>query len=257
MPGENIIYEQPLNELVRVSLRLEHLFHQLNLCLHSQSANELVQLIVKSIIDILNVLNRPDIKSKLTKEFIRFLAYFARLKKMPGISHEKLDETTDKINYFLTHFLVIPGKIGHMLRVNEFIANMRQNLMSPGGDSCFNAPAYHYWLNQPAEVRVSQIKKWLSTFDEIKSAIELFLSIIRHASEPQTLTAEKGFYHEALDPNAPIQLIRVALDKTDVLYPEISAGRHRMSVRFVIPSIETRPRQTLNNIQFKLTLCKI
>lgn len=257
MPMNQIIYEQPLNELVRVCLRLEHLFAQVDLCLNSPNKANHTQTLVKLMIDILNVLNRPDIKAKLTQEFNRFIAYFTMLEKMPDVSYETLHETADKLNRLLSHFLNTPGKIGQTLRNNEFISTMRHNLMSPGGDSSFDAPAYYYWLHQPHEIQQSQIQTWLSTFDEIRAAIELLLSIIRQSSEPRNLIAEKGFYHEALDPKASIQLIRVALKNSATLYPEISAGRHRMSVRFVIPNFEARPQQTPENINFQLTLCTI
>ncbi len=257
MSTGQIIYEQPLNELVRVCLRLEHLFLQMDLCLRSERLDDRTQTLVKLIIDILNVLNRPDVKSKLTQEFNRVIAYFAMLEKMPDISHETLQETSNQLNHLLSYFLNTPGKIGQNLRNNEFIAAMRHSLMSPGGDSSFDTPAYHYWLHQPNNIHQEQIHAWLSTFDEVRAAIELLLSIIRHSSEPRNLIAEKGFYHEALDPKASIQLIRVELKTSAKIYPEISAGRHRMSVRFVIPNLEARPKQTPENTNFQLTLCTI
>ncbi len=257
MTTSQIIYEQPLNELVRVCLRLEHLFDQIDLCLKAPNRDDYVQMLVKLIIDVLNVLNRPDIKSKLTKEFNRFITYFAMLENMPDVSLETLHETSEKLKQLLSHFLNAPGKIGQNLRNNEFIAAMRHNLMSPGGDCCFDAPAYHYWRHLPYDIHQQQVDEWLSTFDEVRSAIGLLLSIARKSSEPRKLIAEKGFYHEALDPQSSVQLIRVILERDIVLYPEISAGRHRMSVRFVIPNLVDRPSQTPENINFQLTLCMI
>ncbi len=240
-----------------MSLRLEMLFQQVDLCLKSPNFDDHIQTLMKLMIDILNVLNRPDLKSKLTIEFNRFIEYFNRLEKIPEVSHETLKQTIKQLKYLLTHFLNTPGKIGQHLRSSEFIALMRQNLMSPGGDSHFDAPYYYCWLQQPEKNHQEQIKKWLSSFDEIHEAINLLLSIIRHSSEPRKLIAEKGFYHETLNPQASIQLICVAFPKKIKLYPEISAGRHRMSIRFVIPNIEARPRQTTDDVSFQLTLCTV
>lgn len=252
-----IIYEQPLNELVRVSLRLEHLFHQIDLCMDAEDTGKHIHAIIHLIIDLLNVLDRPDLKSKLTKEFNRFTAIFERLNQSPQISQEKLSHTLKELRHLTDHFLITPGKVGQSLRDNEFLANLRQNLLSPGGDSGFDAPYYHHWMHLPLKERQHDVSLWLKQFQEIRRAIELLLSIIRNSSEPQEIIAAKGFYYEPLDPQAPVQLIRVAFPAEEILYPEISAGRHRMSVRFVIPNMNNRPRQTPDDISFTLTICII
>lgn len=257
MSTEYVIYEQPLNELVRVSLRIERLLQQLDACEAIDNPQFKTASILHLIIELLNILDRPDIKSKLTKEFIRFLAYFSRLENHADISKETLDDIRKKIDYLLTHFLNTPGKIGQSLRQNEFLLSLKQSLMSPGGDSCCDAPAFHFWLQQTDKIREKDLQKWLQHFDEIRTAIELLLSIIRHSEEPVEKIAEKGFYHLPLNPHQPIQLIRVAIPTKETLFPEISAGRHRMSVRFVIPDYDNRPKQTPNDIPFQLTLCRI
>lgn len=259
MVQKDIIYEQPLNELVRVSLRLEHLFFQLNTCLSATDSDNHTQTVVRLIIDILNILDRPDLKSKFSKEFNRFIAVFSKLQTStsPDISQDKLAETLDQLKYLNSHFLNTPGKIAQLLRDTEFLLNLRQNLMSPGGDSNIDAPCYYYWLNQSADTHQKRIQQWLKTFTEIQTAVALLLNIVRNSSEPRKIIAEKGFYHESLDPQISCQLIRVALPKSAKIYPEISAGRHRMSIRFVIPDLDRRPRQTPEDVKFKLTLCII
>jgi len=257
MVQKEIIYEQPLNELVRVSLRLEHLFSQLNICLSAKDFDQHIQTVVRLMIDVLNILDRPDLKSKFSKQFSRFTTIFSKLETAPDVSHEKLSETLKQLKQLSSHFLNTPGKIAQALRDKEFLINLRQNFMSPGGDSSIDAPCYYYWLNQSADVHQKRIQQWLKAFDEIQAAVELLLNIVRNSSEPRKIVAEKGFYHESLDPQIPCQLIRVALPKSAKIYPEISAGRHRMSIRFVMPDLDRRPRQTPEDVKFKLTLCII
>jgi cell division protein ZapD len=251
-----IIYEQPLTELVRVSLRLEHLFKQLDI-VFKLNAKQATQFIIQIMVDIINMLDRTDLKSKLSKEFERYLTIFSRLHSFPNVSQETLNVTLYELKKFKDHFITTEGKIAQNLRNNEFLRSIRQGLLSPGGDSCIDVPAYHYWLNLSDEIHKKQIKIWLSEFKEIREAISLLLRIIRNSSEAQEHIADSGFYHTALNPQNPCQLIRVALSNTLILYPEISASRHRINIRFVIPSIESRPQQTSENIRFKLTKCAI
>lgn len=252
-----IIYEQPLNELVRASLRIEHLFNQIEIYRHLPDSENHIQTLVKLIIDLLNSLDRPDLKPKLMKEFNRFISIFSKLQKTPNISHETLQKILYQLNDLIEHFLITPGKVGQSLRDSEFLANMRQNLLSAGGDSHMDAPYYHYWLNQSVKSQHKQIETWLLHFEKIHAATNLLLSIVRDSAESIKLIAEKGFYYESLDPQASIQLIRVGLESNKELYPEISAGRHRISIRFVIPNLNARPRQATEDVKFQLTKCII
>ena len=257
MNKDLIIYEQPLNELIRAFIRLEHLFKRIDSCINSPKSAENTQAIVSLIVDVLNLLDRPDLKSKLNKELNRLITNFSRLHSAPQISKQKLNSTLKQLDDLLHYFHNIQGKIAQDLRNNEFIANIRQCSLTTGGDSCINIPGYFYFLNQSPEIRFEYIKKWVNEFEKIQSAINLILNIVRDGSKPRQVIAGKGFYHESLDAQSHCQLIRVGIPQKERLYPEIIAGRHRMSVRFVIPDIESRPKQTSEDVSFSLTVCII
>ncbi|HCU04826.1 MAG: hypothetical protein A2X77_03170 [Gammaproteobacteria bacterium GWE2_42_36] len=255
--NKEIIYEQPLNELIRVTIRLEHLLSQLAIYLSSTSDRH-TQTIMHLMVDLLNLLDRPDLKSKLTQEFTRLTTVLAQIP--PSASHinrKTLTTLMGELKRLSQHFLHTPGKIANTLRENDFLAALRQYLMSPGGDSCIDAPHYFYWLNQPADTHHKQIQTWMGNFEEIQAATTLLLKIVRDSTEPEEVTATNGFFHTNLDPQASVQLIRVTLPTSEKLYPEISVGRHRISVRFVIPDMNKRPAQTTKDICFKLTKCTI
>lgn len=257
MKAKEIVYEQPLNELIRVSLRLEHLFNRLAVYLKASCIDHHTQTIVSLIIDILNLLDRPDLKSKMTKEFNRYVAVLSSpAYEGSSVKVNAIDKTIARLKELTDHFLNTPGKIAQHLRENLFLSTIRQYLLSPGGDSCIDAPHYYYWLNEFAYERKNQIDKWNSAFDEIREAVTLILKIIRSSSKPIDRIAEKGFYHESLQSQVPVQLIRVGISSENI-YPEISAGRHRMSIRFVIPDMNSRPKQTQEDIAFRLTKCVI
>ena len=83
----------------------------------------------------------------------------------------------------------------------------------------------------------------------------LLLSLARGSSDPQPTTAPDGFYQDALDSQAPVQLIRVELDPGLALFPEISGHRHRFSIRFMEALETERPTQTRQDVNFTLTCC--
>lgn len=254
MNAELIIYEQPLNELIRVCLRIEHLFYQIE---HQINDNSVMATrnIIAIIINLLQLLDRPDLKAKLAKEISHQMSLLSRLEKTAGIDQEKLHKLLKELESLMRGLIDSSKKIGHNLREIELLNNLRLHLASPGGGCSFDIPVFHYWLHLPAAERKVTIKAWLEEFHDIRTASSLILQLVREGSKSQQKKAEQGFYQELLDPQINLRLIRVSIDKSIAAYPEISVGRHFISVRFFIPTIKERPTQFLQNLLFMLSYC--
>lgn len=175
---EKIIYDQPLNETVRVCLRLEQLFHQID---HQIDDSSLLSTrnIINFIINILHILDRPDLKAKLAKELSHHLSNLNRYNNIPEIDAEKLNTLTRQLENHSRNLIDSSGKIGNRLRDVELLNTLRLHLASPGGGCSFDLPIYHYWLQQPALIRQKTISDWLSEFDQIRAVIELLLNLVR------------------------------------------------------------------------------
>jgi len=251
-----ITYEQPLNELVRMTLRLEYLFQQLtdNLDRSDSGANFLS---ISSLIDIIAVLDRPDLRSKLTKEFHRYISALSRMKQSPNADEQKVESLINEFQSTIETLHSKHGKFGQTLRENEFLSSLRQRMVNPGGTSCSDAPSYHYWLHLSEKVRKSQLLEWTEELSGVQNITELMLGVIRSSGVTTSEVAQQGFYQKALDPLQPYQLIRVTLEENLPIFPEISAGKHRAVLYFCIHNVSTRPEQTQEDVPFKLTLCAI
>ena len=90
----------------------------------------------------------------------------------------------------------------------------------------------------------------------LKNSVLMSLHLIRNSTNPTQECAEKGFYQKSIEPNVSCQLIRIIMPVTSLLFPEISAGRHRFTIRFMEqPSTSGRPTQTDENVNFELHCC--
>ncbi len=249
-----IIYEQPLNELIRACLRLEQLFSQLD---HYISDTSLLgtRHVIALIINTLQLLDRPDLKAKLAKELSHQLQLLARLENTPEIDQPKLKELLKQLNDLSRGLIDSNRKLGQNLRDVELLNNLRLHLATPGGGCSFDIPVYNYWLQQPAEKRQEMIQAWLMEFHDIRLTNELILKLVREESKTQNKEAANGFHQELLDPQLNLRLIRVAVPKNANTYPEISIGRHFLSIRFFTPSILDRPVQYPHNVPFWLSYC--
>lgn len=251
-----ITYEQPLNEIIRVCLRLEQLFAQIDHQIPDTSVLG-TRNIVSAIINVLQLLDRPDLKAKLAKELTHQSSILMRLENTPEIDQGKLREILKQLDDLSRCFIDSSGKIGQPLREIELLNNLRLHLASPGGGCSFDIPVYYYWLHQPIEKRQETIKSWLAEFANIRLATSLLLQLTREASKVQQKNAEQGFYQELLDPQINLRLIRVAIPNTMPAYPEISVGRHFLSIRFYSPVIHERPFQYTENFEFRLSYCTL
>lgn len=229
-----IVYEQPLNELIRVCLRLEQLFFQLEHQINDTTPMG-TRFVVASIINILQILDRPDLKAKLAKELSQHASNLSRLEKTPNIDHEILSKLLQQLDNLMRCFIDTSGKIGQHLRDIELFNNLRLHLAMPGGGCSFDIPVYHYWLQQPKEIRQQSILNWSAEFENIRTAIFLILRLVREATKVVEKNADHGFYQELLDPQLNLKLIRVAIHQQLPAFPEISVGRHFLSIRFFPP----------------------
>ncbi len=258
MQDDIIIYEQPLNEHIRVCLRLEHLFQQITNSIENtdESASRTA---ILSLLETVNVIDRPDLKTKLTKSLTQHAATLTQLEALPQVDTGKLKSVLSELDHLIDQLYATQGKIGQSLRNNEFLNGIRQHLYNPGGAVNFSNPGLQLWLQKPAINRVHDLKAWVKEFEQIRNVVNLLLKLTRQSNLPVEKYADKGFYQQALDPSLSCEMVRVALPITANLYPEISVGRHRLSVRFLEPNCheQGRPKQCEYNIKFKLTCCSL
>ncbi len=251
-----ITYEQPLNERIRLFLRLDALFQQVDHTLPRDSAWD-SRATLASLLDVLNIFSRSDLKTEVIMELERISAALSRLESTPGIDQKMLTQLLDEIDHLVDLLHGSQGQIGHHLRQNEFLSGIKQRSSISGGTCDFDLPSYHYWLERPMEKRQQDFQLWLAGFQDIRAAIGLILKLVRDSASSTDEIAESGFFQRTLETSAPFQLIRVTIPDGIPCFAEISGGKHRFTVRFMSTNFQDRPTQSSQDISFILTSCAI
>lgn len=251
-----IIYEQPLNEITRILLKIEYL---LQMCSHHLRRNESwdSHTMLTAICDILNLLDRPDLRSKLTQELQRYITILNRLQNAPDINQSKLQQLLNQLNATWQHLLNGNGRLAQPLRDDYFLNSVRQHLMNPAGTCSFDIPIYHHWSKQSSSFRGNMIDYWYAQLNDIRELISLLLDLIRDSGRFDKYPAKNGVFQMTIDPFLPCQMIRVALPEQAAIFPEISAGRHRLSIYMIAADFQQRPVQSTDTWDFELALCVI
>lgn len=254
---EPIAYEQPLNERIRTFLRLEHLFARTRYHIRNNTAHDAHSVIV-TLVEISNLISRGDPKGEIIKELERQSASLKRHADIPQVDQQLLSRLLDEQNKCIRALYERQEQLSQHLQQDSLFSSVRQRLNVPGGTCDFDLPIYSYWLHRPDQQRAETLNRWFEPFADVERAIAVCLRAIRQSADPVNCTAEAGYHEQTLEGGTDLQLIRVLVEPDTDTYPTISAGKHRMNIRFMQrrPG-EPRSPQTETDVPFSLMLCGI
>lgn len=253
-----ITYEHPVNEQMRLYLRLEHLFKAFHTaCAKSSIADSKAALI--SLLQLANVTDRPDLKSKLVQLLTLVRSNLNQLGQSPAIDHHLLENILNQLDGHIRYYDAQKDKIGHVLRQHEFLNQVRLKLANPAGPCEVSLHALHLWLKQPNDRRFSMLTQWYQPLNQLDKTIKLLLSLIRESAPTEHYVAQKGYYQLTQDNSLPCELVRITVPADLNVFPEISANKHRVMIRFLSPDLAggTKPIQTTQDISFSLACCRV
>ncbi|MCB1827837.1 MAG: cell division protein ZapD, partial [Coxiellaceae bacterium] len=213
---------------------------------------------INALLMSIDVVNRPDLKSKLSQTLTQLATTLAQLEQFPQVDPIRLEKILKQLDNLIKSFNNQKVRIGERLRTNDFLNQIRLRLSNPGGICAYSTPAYSLWLSLPAKERLKDLRIWASEFSELQQIIDLILFLTRNSGETQRVEAHNGFYSQNLNPTLPCQIVQVHVPADFQVYPEFSVGRHRLAIRFLRPSFHEhgRPTQLTESMPFELNCCR-
>jgi cell division protein ZapD len=250
-----LIFEQPLNERMRTFLRLDFLYSQA--LYHNEMQSQWgSRAAMGSLIDILAIAARSDVRADVMKELERHLAQLNVFQSKPGVDSARLRTVMSNLLRLRADLVACGSNYLASLKDSEFLSAIKHRSAIPGGTCEFDLPDFFYWLNQETQQRSRSFNEWLTTLRPLCDAIAELLWITRQHGKPRQEIARGGVYHITFERDTPIQLVRIALPANSGLYPETSGSHYRCSVRLLAwNGLQTRPQQTTDDVPFTLTCC--
>ena len=80
--------------------------------------------------------------------------------------------------------------------------------------------------------------------------------LLRSSGRAERQVAAHGAFQLMLS-GRTAQLVRLRLSADHAAVPEISANKYALNVRFTVPDIGGRPKQSEADIEFDLTFCNL
>lgn len=254
-PEQPMEFEHPLTERIRTFLRIELLNQQA--CFHADDTTELgARAALSSLLDILNLFRRGDVRMEVIKELELQRQNLASYIREPDVDHDLLEGNLEDIKELQSRIGDSGTVFPNLLKESPFLFNINHRSSIPGGTCIFDLPDYGYWLKLPHDERAEQYQAWLRSFAPISDAVTHIMWLIRQTSQPLERTVESGLYQTNLQGDARPRLIRVLLPVAGGIYPEISAGKQRFTLRFVHwRGTDERPVPVQSPVTFLLALC--
>ncbi len=254
MTQQTLTYEHPLTERVRTFLRAEYLFQLTKFRYNNLNSPWDARDCVANIIEVYNLVERTEFRSELSKELERHSNGLQRLAKTPSVDHKALDKVLRDLEKSADILKSYSAKQGIFPQHSELLNGVRQRLMIPGGTCSFDLPAFHYWLNLPPKNRQTSLNQWIDALDPLEKALNLVLELVRQSSIPTREMAHAGTFQKTLSQQTTCHLIRIKLRSDIGVFPEISANKHRVNVRFLFANFEQgKPALSTQDIPFELT----
>ena len=227
-----ILYEYPFNERVRTYLRLEHLFSRLGQLMPRDSALDHHYALI-TLFEVMDVTSRADLKSDVLKDLERQKAHMAAFRGNPAISEASLDAILGRLDDAFRQLNAQLGKPGHELTDNEWLMAIRSRAVIPAGTCGFDLPAYHAWQQHQPAARRADLQGWVATLGPMAQAVGLLLQMLRDSGKPQKVMTAGGQFQQTLPQGRSFQLLRLRIDESLQLIPEISGNRLMASVRLM------------------------
>lgn len=249
-----ILYEYPFNERARTYLRLETLFRRLLQLLAREQAID-HHFALATLFEIMEVAGRSDLKSEVLKDLDRQKSALAAYRGNPAIAEAVLEDIIGKLDACYGALQDQSGKPGQALSDNEWLMGVRSRIGIPGGTCEFDLPGYHAWQQLDPARRQGDLHRWAKTLSPIVDPVRLLLKLLRDSGAPQKVMATGGQLQQNLPQGRSFQLLRLRIDPTLNLVPEISGNRLMVVVRLMTHEPAERLRASTEDVSFELALC--
>lgn len=252
----SLLFEFPLNERIRLLLRVEAVFKRWeHYQLQSDATSHHTALL--ALFEFLDLAtSRSDMKSEVLQEMERQRGAVQGFRDHAGTDTGAVDTLLVEIETIFKALQNNTQRVAQNLREDEWLMTINTRSNVPGGTCSFDLPSYHAWLHLPDEARQADLLRWFEPAVALQNAVNLVLRLLRDSYPAKPLTASKGAYQ--LDTrNKTYQLARLWLPEDARAVPEISASKYGVWIRLLQQATQTKTAQITVDVPIRLAMCML
>lgn len=248
MRDETITFQLATHYLPKMALRLECLFLTIEqACVETHPV--IHHYALKNIIEINKLIEKPELKSRFLKEFMRIEHALNKSQKV--ISNSLYADLFLQIQH-LSH---VAGRFGESIHRDLFLQSIRLTQTGPHNDCELHSPQLLLWLESSPTQRQNDLTAWLKHLRTLYDTVSVYLSLLRDTAEFDVIDMFNGFYQRSLPSQASCHLILLRMDKNSGIVPRMQLGHHGLSLRLCEANTMHEIRHT--EIQMDLAICQL
>ena len=248
MHDETIIFQLATHYLPKIALRLECLFLTVE-----QACEETHPVIhhyaLKNIIEIIKLIEKPELKSRFLKEFMRI--EHALNKSETIISNALYADLFIQVQH-LSH---VAGRFGESICNNQFLQSIRLAQTVSQSDFELHSPQLLLWLEKAPSQRQDDLTQWLKHLQTLYNTVAVYLALLRDTAQFDKIDLFNGFYQRSLPSKTSCHLILLRMDKNCGIVPRMQLGHHGLSLRLCEEDSMHEVHRTNTNID--LAICQL
>jgi len=117
-------------------------------------------------------------------------------------------------------------------------------------------PSFFSWQLQSYEERSRDLQSWAAPFMPLYRGLALILRMLRDSGDVRDIMARDGAYQEMLGGKI-YHLLRVWVDGSRRVFPEMSANKYVIWVRFAAQGDDLKPQPVGADVPFRLACCHV
>lgn len=248
MQANIITFQLATHYLPKIALRIECLYQTISQA-REESHPVIHHYALKNVIEILQIIEKPELKSRFLKELMRIEH------ALPKSSKEVPQELSNSLYTQIQMLTQVVGLFGEGIHQDPFLQVFRQTLPAHTQDCEVHPPQLLFWLESKPSTRQGDLTLWLANLNSLYMTIVLYLRLLRSTAEFDSIPMMNGFYQKSLPPKSSCHLILLRIDKSFGIVPRIQLGHHGLSLRLCEATSLREIKET--NAQFDLAICQL
>ena len=246
---EPMVFQLAVNFLSKIALRLERLFVAIDQACHEK--NPIIHhYALKNIIEIIKLIEKPELKSRFVKEFMRIEhAVHKSQIRLSDDNYARLFMQAQVLNH-------LAGRFGEAIHQDPFLQSIRLAQTAHVSECELHAPQLLYWLESPSSKRQVQLTLWLQHLQVLWDTVSIYLGLLRDTAQFTPIELVNGFYQCSLPSRSVQDLIVIKMSEPAAIIPKIQLGHHGLSIRLCDAYSMVELGQVKNSV-LDLAICQI
>ncbi len=229
-----LLFEHPCQTIVKTLLKLEHALQAF--AQHTQTHD--VSSTMAHLMCLIRMVSRADVKAQITKHMHQQHRHLLNFKGRPQVHGPTLDQTLHHLEAHLSHLTHATSLLDAQLIDHPLLKTLQTDWLQDGVLARHCNHAFHAWCALPYAACQPTLEAWQAALQPITAMVSILLKLIRQSATFQDVTCHNTTFTKHLSANLNLAMVRIRLPNTVGIIPEISAGRHQMTIQFKKSVIE-------------------